>query len=95
MKPQQNPQNAENTQRSAEAPAIPRIGYTPTEFAALFGRKATWGYRLLYAGRVKAVTNLGRIMIPHSEAERIMSQPEIYNPRVGKRRERACGGKCA
>jgi hypothetical protein len=89
MKPQQDPQNADNTQQASKASAVPRIGYTPTEFAALFGRKVTWGYRLLYSGRVKAVTNLGRIMIPHSEAERIMSQPETYNPKPAKKAKSA------
>jgi len=26
-----------------------RVAYSPTEYAALFGRQQTWGYRQLYS----------------------------------------------
>lgn len=69
-----------------------RIGYPPAEFARLNGRHASWGYRQLYAGNVKAVTSLGRILIPASEVERVMATAEAYNPRPKKRKaERAKG----
>jgi hypothetical protein len=76
-------------------PAIPleqRAAYSPTEFAALFGRKKTWSYRQLYAGRVRAITTLGQLMIPRSEAERLLASATIFNgdpKRAPKARKKA------
>jgi hypothetical protein len=58
-----------------------RAAYSPAEFAALFGRHATWGYRQLYSGRVTAITSMGRVLIPRSELERVLSLAEPYNPK--------------
>lgn len=55
-----------------------KLTYTPTEFAALFGKERTWTYRQLYAGKVKAITKLGQIQIPHSEVEKLLSGVERY-----------------
>ena len=55
-----------------------KVVLSPTEFASLFGRHYTWGYRQIYAGKVKVITNLGRIMIPRSEVDRLLQQTEIY-----------------
>ena len=52
--------------------------YTPAEFAALFGKERTWGYRQLYAGKVKAITKLGQTQIPHSEVEKLLNGAERY-----------------
>lgn len=52
--------------------------YTPAEFAALFGKERTWGYRQLYAGKVKAITKLGQTQIPHSELEKLLNGAERY-----------------
>jgi hypothetical protein len=68
--------NSENTKR---------LGYPPSEFARLNGRHPTWGYRQLYSGRVKAITSMGRILIPASEVERVMGTAEFYNPKRRKR----------
>jgi Helix-turn-helix domain len=57
-----------------------RMAYSPREFAALFGRHPTWSYRLLYSGKLKAVTNLGRTLIPASELDRLLEMAEAYNP---------------
>ena len=51
---------------------------TPTEFAALFGRTYTWAYRQNYAGKVQVLTQLGRMMIPRSEVDRLLQDKEIY-----------------
>ncbi len=52
--------------------------YTPAEFAAVFGKERTWGYRQLYAGKVKAITKLGQTLIPQSEVEKLLNGAERY-----------------
>lgn len=56
-----------------------RVAFSPSEFAALFGKEQTWGYRQIYAGKVKTLTEYGRIKIPASEIERILASAERYN----------------
>lgn len=51
-----------------------RRAYTPAEFAALFGRKPTWGYRKLYSGEVRRLQSSGRILIPVSEINRFAAK---------------------
>jgi hypothetical protein len=58
-----------------------RAAYSPKEFAASCGKHATWAYRLLYANKIRAVTELGRILIPASELQRILSLAQRYNPK--------------
>ena len=60
-------------------PSPPRVTFSPGEFAALFGKSQTWGYRQLYAGKVKSITEYGRILIPAAEVERILAEAGIYN----------------
>ena len=66
--------------------------YTPAEFAALFGKERTWGYRQLYAGKVKAITKLGLTLIPQSEVDKLLEGAERYRgapshtKRVAKKR---------
>ena len=55
-----------------------KLTYTPTEFAELFGKERTWTYRQLYAGKVKAITKLGQVQIPHSEVEKLLGGVERY-----------------
>jgi hypothetical protein len=50
-----------------------RAAYSPTEFAASCGRHPSWAYRLLYGGKVLALTDLGRILIPASELDRVLA----------------------
>jgi hypothetical protein len=57
-----------------------RLDFSPAEFAALFGRSPTYGYRQLYLGRVKAISDAGRILIPRSEVERFLARAGEYNP---------------
>ena len=65
----------------AASPKLPseKVSLTPTEFASLFGRHYTWAYRQIYAGKIKVISTLGRIMIPRSEVERLLAQKEIYS----------------
>ena len=65
---------------------IERAAYSPSEFAAACGRHATYAYRLLYAGKIKAVSSLGRLLIPASELSRVMATAERYNPKPKKRK---------
>ena len=59
-----------------------RIAYSPGEFAALFGKHQTWGYRQLYRGTVKAITQCGRIMIPRGEVDRLLCSAKPYNGKI-------------
>ncbi len=64
-------------------PQVPinRAAYSPAEFAASCGRHPSWAYRLLYGGKVRALTDLGRILIPASELERVLSLAHRYDPK--------------
>ena len=55
-----------------------KVTYTPAEFAAVFGRERTWAYRQLYAGKVQAITELGRTLIPKSEVDRLLKEAGRY-----------------
>ena len=57
-----------------------RAALSPAEFAASCGRHPSWAYRLLYAGKIRAVTQLGRILIPTSELQRVLGLAQPYNP---------------
>ena len=61
------------------SPENNRVAYSPGEFAAMFGKSQTWGYRQIYAGHVKTITQHGRILIPAAEVERILGKAGIYN----------------
>ena len=63
---------------------IKRAAYSPAEFAAACGRHPSWAYRLLYGGKVGALTDLGRILIPASELGRVLSNAAPYNPKPRK-----------
>jgi hypothetical protein len=58
--------------------ASARLTLSPCEFASLFGRSQTWGYRQIYAGKVKTITEYGRILIPAAEVDRILASAGIY-----------------
>ena len=64
-----------------------RVAFSPGEFAALFGKSQTWGYRQIYSQKVSAITEHGRILIPAKEVERILGTAGAYNgmkPKVAK-----------
>jgi len=58
-----------------------RVAYSPSEFAASCGRHASWAYRLLYSGKIHAITELGRLLIPASELKRVLSLAQPYDPK--------------
>jgi hypothetical protein len=75
--------SAQTKSRAAREP-IPlsqRLGYSPAEFGGLFGRSATWGYRQIYAGRIKLISDCGRMMIPRSEIDRFLARAAEYDPK--------------
>jgi len=78
-------QRAQTQSRVAREPLplTERLGYSPAEFAALFGRSPTWGYRQIYAGRVKPVADCGRLIIPRAEIESVLARRREYNPAQG------------
>jgi hypothetical protein len=67
-------------------PLTERLGYSAAEFAASCGRHPSWAYRLLYGGKIRALTDLGRILIPASELERVLSSAAPYDPKPRKRK---------
>lgn len=56
-----------------------RVAFSPAEFAKLFGKSQIWGYRQIYAGKVKAITEYGRIQIPAAEVEAILKTAGVYD----------------
>jgi hypothetical protein len=61
-----------------ESSSPKRVAFSPAEFAALFGKSQTWGYRQIYAGKVTTITQHGRILIPAADVERILAEAGIY-----------------
>ena len=71
------------TKRSQKKQLLPfeeRLGFSPTEFAGMFGKQAVWGYRQIYDGKVKAIQELGRLIVPKSEIDRLLATAAPYNP---------------
>lgn len=69
--------------------SVQRTAYSPGDFARACGRHPTWAYRLLYAGRLNAVTNLGRLLIPASEMQRVLGTAKPYDPKPKVRKAKA------
>jgi hypothetical protein len=63
-----------------------QAAYTVAQFARLFGKEKTWGYRMLYANMVKVLppeaTRSGEFMVPHSEVERLLSGAVPYSDEI-------------
>lgn len=69
------------------------VAFSPREFAALFKKEQSWGYRQIYKGNVATITEYGRILIPASEVERILATAGRYEgqkatPRTRKQLEK-------
>jgi hypothetical protein len=73
--------------RTQDTDSIPRAAYSPAEFAAACGRHATWTYRLLYSRKIHAITELGRLLIPASELQRVLNLAQPYDPKPKPKRE--------
>jgi hypothetical protein len=78
--------------RTETAPTI-RAALSPREFAASCGKHPSWAYRLLYAGKIQAITHFGRILIPTSELERVVAAAERYNPQPKRKSAGENGGE--
>jgi hypothetical protein len=63
----------------AAKPALKRVAFSPGEFAELFGKSQTWGYRQIYAGKVKTITAHGRTLIPASEVDKILDAAGVFD----------------
>ncbi len=61
-------------------PLKERVALSPAEFAALCGRSPTWGYRQIYAARIKPISDGGRLLIPRSELDSFLARKADYNP---------------
>jgi len=61
-------------------PLTKRVAYSPAEFAALFGRSPTWGYRQIYAGRIRPIADCGRLLVPQTEVDSILARRREYSP---------------
>jgi hypothetical protein len=91
--PERTPGPRSQESSSTESSSPTRVAFSPAEFAALFGKSQTWGYRQIYAGKVRTITEYGRILIPTSEVERVLGTAGLYDglkPRVampGKKTE--------
>jgi|SRR6516225_1413136 len=57
-----------------------RLAFSPKEFGEANGRSATWGYRQIYSGKVKVISDCGRLLIPRCEVERFFARATEYNP---------------
>lgn len=79
--------------RNDETPSTSRAALSPCEFAKSFGKHPSWAYRLLYRGKIQAITQFGRILIPTTELERVVSTAEAYNPKPKAKPRRKNGGE--
>jgi hypothetical protein len=61
--------------------SISRAALSPREFAESFGKHASWTYRLLYSGKIHAITEFGRILIPAAELQRVLRLAQLYDPK--------------
>jgi hypothetical protein len=66
-----------------------RAAYSPAELAAACGKHPTWAYRQIYAGKLKVITEVGRMLIPASELERVLGQAKAYDPKPKARKAKA------
>ena len=81
MKPNENHRGS---QKKHPFPLSQRATFSPEEFAAQFGKQKIWAYRQIYAGRVKAITGFGNMMISRTEVERILNSAAIFEGEMAK-----------
>ena len=74
-KPKRKPEPINLSELSA------RLALSPREFGAALGKSTTFAYRQIYAGRIKPISDCGRMMIARSEVDRFLSRAAEYNPR--------------
>jgi hypothetical protein len=57
-----------------------RLAFSPREAGAAIGKSATYIYRQFYAGRLKPISDCGRLMISRDELQRFLSRGCEYDP---------------
>ena len=72
-------QREQRSQKKRLVPLNERLSFSPKEFAQMNGKHPVWAYRQIYAGKIRVVKNLGQMLIPRSEVERVFAGAEIYN----------------
>jgi hypothetical protein len=56
-----------------------RLAFSPREAGVLVGKSGTYIYRQIYSGRIKPISDCGRMMIPRAELDRFLSRTAEYN----------------
>ena len=69
----------------------PRLAYTLAEFSAACGRNPSWGYRLVYKGRIHVISDGVRLLIPQTEVAKFMGSAAPYDPRPTRRKRKEVG----
>ena len=95
--PEEHSQRAQAQSRAAREPKAvdltQRLAFSPREFAAVVGRSATYAYRQIYAGRIRPISDAGRLLIPRSEVDRFLAGTAEYNPQKEENRGGENGGE--
>jgi hypothetical protein len=96
----QEKSHSQGAQRQSSAAREPqsitlneRLALSPREFAAAVGRSPTYAYRQIYAGRIKPISDVGRLLIARSEVDRFLARGAEYNPQPKDQRPSENGGE--
>jgi hypothetical protein len=82
ISPSQRAQTQPRAAREPQAISLnERLALSPREFAAALGKSATFGYRAIYRGWVRPISDAGRLLIPRSEIDRFLARATEYNPK--------------
>ena len=73
---------------SVAAGTLPPAPLTPKQFGARYNKSASFGYRMIYEGRVKVLPDV-QFAIPIAEVIKFESETVVYNGRKCKRKRRA------
>jgi len=86
MQHNQRARRAQTQSRAARKPRLinlsERLALSPREFGAVLGKSATFGYRAIYRGWVKPISDCGRLLIPRSEVDRFLARAAEYSPEL-------------
>src|SRR6202022_3090297 len=58
-----------------------RLAFSPKEFATALGKSPTYVYRQIYAGRIKPISDVGRLLIPRAEVDAFLARAAEYDPK--------------
>jgi helix-turn-helix protein len=86
-------QRAQTQSRAAREPVNlgERLAFSPKEFAAALGKSPTYAYRQIYAGRIKPISDAGRLLIPRVEVDAFWQElpttTQLPNRRLKRNKE--------